>query len=554
MKKTGDSGNLSIDFLVGFTIFLLAFIWVVSMIPGLLINLQSFTIDSDAVAYRTGVILAEDPGEPTLPFYPWETLSKKDIVRFGLSVSKDTPNILSREKVDKFFCSSVFSYPDDYQERIIFGDYPFRFNISLTETGSAKPSLSVGDVMSGNYGTIRRLVKIKEPSYATINSTNYMNEDNSNATVHEFSILFNKSKLLEGKVSDPIYQIDPAREKITINITYLNSTLTPGRENCFDINLTKIYVKDPNVPIKLFPGPVIDEILYPDINTEEKYAKLPNVQKNISLTLDPTFIPWSNYPLVSINLTFNLVRNNTACPLGDPAYNFTGSRFLNNSFTSAFDYNYNQDSVKQPELRDAVLEVNTGSGYRTVTGPSAVPLVANFKYEIVSGTPLFKVKFTDISTGTPVDWEWDFTNDGTIDDTLNNPTHDYNAAGIYTVNLTVKDAAGGSAYIDTIEVRFIPPIASFNTAPTPATGTAPFVVTFTDNSTGGASDSWDWDFGDASPHSNIQNPSHTYTRSRFVYGYLDSVEHLWQQFCHKFGQRHSPGATYVRISSDQYSR
>ena len=67
---TEDSGNLSIDFLVGFTIFLIAFIWVVSMIPGLLIGLQAYTIDYDAVAYRTGVILVEDPGEPVLAFIP----------------------------------------------------------------------------------------------------------------------------------------------------------------------------------------------------------------------------------------------------------------------------------------------------------------------------------------------------------------------------------------------------------------------------------------------------------------------------------------------------
>ena len=61
---TDENANLSIDFLVGFTIFILAFIWVVSIIPGLLIGLQSNTIDYDAVAYRTGVILVEDPGYP----------------------------------------------------------------------------------------------------------------------------------------------------------------------------------------------------------------------------------------------------------------------------------------------------------------------------------------------------------------------------------------------------------------------------------------------------------------------------------------------------------
>ncbi|NLZ31190.1 MAG: hypothetical protein GX885_10720, partial [Methanomicrobiales archaeon] len=53
---------LSLDFLAGFTIFLLALIMVVNMVPGLLAGLESSGIDYDAVAYRTGVILAEDPG------------------------------------------------------------------------------------------------------------------------------------------------------------------------------------------------------------------------------------------------------------------------------------------------------------------------------------------------------------------------------------------------------------------------------------------------------------------------------------------------------------
>ena len=94
-----DSGALSIDFIVGFTIFLIAFIWVVSMIPGLLIGLQSYTIDYDAVAYRTGVILVEDPGWPASP--PWESYNdfqKFNVTRFGLAISRDTPNILSEDK------------------------------------------------------------------------------------------------------------------------------------------------------------------------------------------------------------------------------------------------------------------------------------------------------------------------------------------------------------------------------------------------------------------------------------------------------------------------
>ena len=129
-KRSDDRGNLSIDFLAGFTIFMLAFIWVVSMISGVLLGLQSATIDYEAVAYRTGVILVEDPGWPASP--PWEFYTdgqKYEISRFGLATSKDTPNILSQDKVNRFFCSS-FIYPDDYHTRSVFGDFPYRFNIS----------------------------------------------------------------------------------------------------------------------------------------------------------------------------------------------------------------------------------------------------------------------------------------------------------------------------------------------------------------------------------------------------------------------------------------
>ena len=223
---TSDSGNLSIDFLAGFTIFMIAFIWVISMIPGLLVNLQGYTIDYDAVAYRTGVILAEDPGEPSLPtsVIPWENLiSRNGVVRFGLAVSKDTPDILSRKKVDRFFCSSVFSYPSDYQNRSIFGDYPYQFNISLIELGSTNPPRYIGGGMpaTSSTGYIRRLVRIKEPAVAVVNANSTAHPEflskatnatyEGNETVHEFSILINKTELLKDKILDPVYQINPGQ-------------------------------------------------------------------------------------------------------------------------------------------------------------------------------------------------------------------------------------------------------------------------------------------------------------------------------------------------------
>ena len=93
---------------------MISFIVVVTMTSGLLIGLSSKSIDYDSVAYRTGVILAEDPGwtvkNSTLwggdPNSPYKDYDISQISRLGLAVERDTPNIVSQNKVDLFFCST----------------------------------------------------------------------------------------------------------------------------------------------------------------------------------------------------------------------------------------------------------------------------------------------------------------------------------------------------------------------------------------------------------------------------------------------------------------
>ena len=167
-----DTANLSIDFLAGFTIFMIGFIYVATLIPGLLLGLQSSTIDYDAVAYRTGVILVEIPAfrcPGRTPACIMIITLKTNDVRFGLAVSKDYPNILSMQKVSRFFCQTLFVYPDDYRSRAVFGDYPYLFNISLQFPGDQNPE-SIGDIRPDGYGYSRRVVLLKEWSNASINS------------------------------------------------------------------------------------------------------------------------------------------------------------------------------------------------------------------------------------------------------------------------------------------------------------------------------------------------------------------------------------------------
>jgi hypothetical protein len=379
---TNDNGNLSIDFLVGFTVFILAFIWVVSMIPGLLIGLQSYSIDYDAVAYRTGVILTEDPGWPASP--AWESYGdpqKFNITRFGLAISKDTPNILSQDKINRFFNISTtnpsvgFIYPDDYHQRAIFGDYPYNFRISIRDINEVRKR-SLGERLPEGYGSIRRVVKIKGSSNATINesysvSRGYIKSDN--ATKHVFSILINNTKLL-GDIRNPAYQIDTSREQILINITDLKSTITefptavpPITRAASSITLEnmKIYKLDAgvysNIPLPASNYPFID-------GNSTRLPSFPaNVNENITVKLNPQYIDSmkAQNSQIFITLQFNVspastFLNNT---LALPDINsFDGKLSFENASTTPFMYDYNPANVTQPALRDAILEVAVWSG------------------------------------------------------------------------------------------------------------------------------------------------------------------------------------------------
>ena len=158
-----------------------------------------------------------------------QEFNKDNVLRFGLALSRDDPNILSLEKVNRFFDTSTFNSAD-HHTRAIFGDYPYGFNISLRYTGSNESLGSVGSVLPEGYGYIQRFVKIKSMSNTTIDGdssttrNNYIHGDNE--TTHIFSIWLNNTELTgaESPIKDPAYQIIPGRDPFMINLTNLNST------------------------------------------------------------------------------------------------------------------------------------------------------------------------------------------------------------------------------------------------------------------------------------------------------------------------------------------
>ena len=162
-------------------------------------------------------------------------------------------------------------------------------------------------------------------------------------------------------------------------------------------------------------------------------------------------------------------------------------------------------------VTDSAFASNTVSNHVSPTGtpPPSTPVAA-----FTSNCTALSCAFTDASTdtgGTITGWSWDF-GDGTAVSTDQNPTHVYASAGTgYTVKLTVTDNMTDTATI------------SHNVAPTgpppPSTPVAAFTTNctllscaFTDTSTdtGGTITGWSWNFGDGSPVSTVQSPTHLY--------------------------------------------
>lgn len=78
-----------------------------------------------------------------------------------------------------------------------------------------------------------------------------------------------------------------------------------------------------------------------------------------------------------------------------------------------------------------------GGGGGGASGPTAI-----FSADPPSGEWPLLVTFTDLSTGSPVVWAWDFGDGATA--STRDTTHTYGAAGTYTVTLAVTDAGGAS--------------------------------------------------------------------------------------------------------------
>jgi len=150
---------------------------------------------------------------------------------------------------------------------------------------------------------------------------------------------------------------------------------------------------------------------------------------------------------------------------------------------------------------------------------SMVPVVldilsANFSANLTLICTGNTVDFTDMSGGSPTEWEWTFDGGTPGTSTEQNPADiAYDVSGDYTVTLTVKKDGDTSTETKTDYIQV------YNTPTADFTESVPcedIPIDFTDmsNPNGGTITNWLWNFGDPGTGvydtSTLQNPSHIY--------------------------------------------
>ena len=166
------------------------------------------------------------------------------------------------------------------------------------------------------------------------------------------------------------------------------------------------------------------------------------------------------------------------------------------------------------------LTTTNAAGTNTLTRTSYVTVyenpVINFSASATTGCFPLRVQLTDLTNpgagNTAVAWEWDFGNGNTS--TLQNPLAVYTTAGTFNVTLKVTNDKGCVKTVSRANYISVTTgvVASF-THTQPLVCSPPASISFTNTSTGPATLSYIWDFGDGSPKDFTLSPSHVFNTS-----------------------------------------
>lgn len=198
---------------------------------------------------------------------------------------------------------------------------------------------------------------------------------------------------------------------------------------------------------------------------------------------------------------------------GAQPYTFTVTNFGDNSNDTQNNVNATSTSFThvyatagtynvQVTVTDANGCTATTTCTMNITSVNTQLPIADFTANPVTGCGTVTVNFTNTSQFA-ASYQWDFGDGSTSTDT--DPSHTYTGAGTYNVTLIAINPNGNDTLFVPNLVTVYPEVDAGAIALDACLGEPTY---FTDASI--SATSWDWDFGDGSPNSALQNPSHTY--------------------------------------------
>ncbi len=233
--------------------------------------------------------------------------------------------------------------------------------------------------------------------------------------------------------------------------------------------------------------------------------------------LDSIAITFTTVPFVNITSTDSVCTPNST-PI--TATSTTGSGIWSSSGTGTFlpsnaVLNGFYNSSTSDNMAGAVQLIFTSTNNGVCKAKhDTINIILNPKpiaiYSRIPTCALAPLTFTNgstISSGTIVNWNWNFGDNSPIDNTKS-PTHTFNPGGIYNVTLIATSNKGCSDTLQQNVIIYHNPIANFEPV-----GKCKLDGTFFYDSSsviGSSITSWNWSFGD-NTNSTSQNPSHFYS-------------------------------------------
>ncbi len=230
-----------------------------------------------------------------------------------------------------------------------------------------------------------------------------------------------------------------------------------------------------------------------------------------------------NVTLIASNPTGSdtLIKTNFVTIGSTPATSFTSANSgltvnFTNTSTNASTYSWNfgdggNSTATNPShtyttdgTYTVVLTATNGCGTTTSSQTVVVTSLptAGFAANVTAGCAALSVQFTSTSSANSSTYNWEFPGGTPNTSTQQNPLVVYNTPGVYSVTLTVGNAAGNATATQNnyISVGTVP-TANFTA------GVSSNIVTFANASSNALS--YSWNFGDGNT-SAIANPIHTY--------------------------------------------